>query len=60
MEMPTIVVSVQGPYNERHQLLDKVREEIRKRHYSLRTEEAYIAWVRRFVWKRSGVSTKKI
>jgi len=49
MEKPTIVVSVQGPHRERHQLLDKVREEIRKRHYSLRTEEAYIAWVRRFV-----------
>ena len=49
MEEPTIIVSVQGPYREKQELLDKVREEIRKRHYSLRTEEAYIAWVRRFV-----------
>jgi len=49
MEKQAIVVSVQSPYHERSQLLDKVREELRKRHYSLRTEEAYIAWVRRFV-----------
>ena len=30
-------------------LLDRVRLAIRARHYSLRTEEAYVAWVRRFV-----------
>ncbi len=30
-------------------LLDRVRLEIRARHYSLRTEEAYVAWTRRFV-----------
>src|SRR5437667_8388288 len=30
-------------------LLDRVREEIRTRHYSIRTEEAYVAWIRRFV-----------
>ena len=30
-------------------LLDRVRAAIRARHYSLRTEEAYIAWVRRYV-----------
>jgi len=30
-------------------LLDRVRLAIRARHYSLRTEEAYIAWIRRFV-----------
>jgi integron integrase len=30
-------------------LLDRVRLAIRSRHYSLRTEEAYVAWVRRFV-----------
>lgn len=30
-------------------LLDAVRERIRYRHYSYRTEEAYIGWVRRFV-----------
>ncbi len=30
-------------------LLDRVREAIRVRHYSLRTEEAYVAWIRRFI-----------
>jgi integron integrase len=30
-------------------LLDRVRLAIRARHYSLRTEEAYVAWVRRFI-----------
>jgi hypothetical protein len=30
-------------------LLDRVRLAVRVRHYSLRTEAAYVAWVRRFV-----------
>lgn len=30
-------------------LLDQVRERIRYRHYSLRTERAYVRWVRGFV-----------
>ena len=30
-------------------LLDQVRDCLRRRHYSLRTEKAYVAWVRRFV-----------
>ena len=30
-------------------LLDRVREEIRTRHYSIRTEEAYVHWIRRFI-----------
>lgn len=30
-------------------LLDRVRERIRFRHYSLRTEQAYVDWIRRFV-----------
>lgn len=30
-------------------LLDRVRLAIRARHYSLRTEEAYVAWIRRFI-----------
>jgi integron integrase len=30
-------------------LLDRVRLAIRARHYSIRTEEAYVAWVRRFI-----------
>ena len=30
-------------------LLDRMRSEIRVRHYSIRTEETYLAWVRRFI-----------
>ncbi|MGB7971060.1 MAG: integron integrase [Candidatus Deferrimicrobiaceae bacterium] len=30
-------------------LLDRVRDELRKRHYSPRTEEAYTSWIRRFL-----------
>jgi integron integrase len=30
-------------------LLDQVREAIRMRHYSIRTEEAYISWIKRFI-----------
>jgi integron integrase len=30
-------------------LLDRVRAALRTRHYSLRTEEAYVGWIRRFV-----------
>jgi len=30
-------------------LLDRVRAAIRARHYSLRTEEAYTGWIRRFI-----------
>src|SRR4249919_884427 len=30
-------------------LLDQVRQAIRLRHYSPRTEEAYVGWVRRFI-----------
>jgi integron integrase len=30
-------------------LLDRVRIAVRSRHYSLRTEESYVAWVRRFI-----------
>jgi hypothetical protein len=30
-------------------LLDRVREAIRARHYSRRTEKAYVAWIRRYI-----------
>jgi hypothetical protein len=30
-------------------LLDEYRERLRVKHYSLRTEEAYLHWVRRFI-----------
>ena len=30
-------------------LLDQVRDVIRKKHYSKRTEDAYVEWIRRFI-----------
>ena len=30
-------------------LLDRVRAALRARHYSTRTEEAYVAWIRRYI-----------
>ena len=41
---PTLVPSARPP-----KVLDRLREAIRARHYSLRTEEAYVGWVRRFI-----------
>jgi integrase len=32
-------------------LLDRVRDAIRTRHYSRRTEEAYATWIRRFIYR---------
>jgi len=30
-------------------LLDEVRRKLRVKHYSLRTEQAYVGWIRRFI-----------
>lgn len=42
--MKVKVVSQDSP-----KLLDRMRAEIRVRHYSIRTEEAYVDWARRFI-----------
>jgi len=38
-----------APDSAQPRLLDRVREAIRTRHYSRRTERAYAGWIRRFV-----------
>ncbi len=38
-----------APEGHKPKLLDQVRQAIRTRHYSLRTEEAYISWIKRFI-----------
>lgn len=35
--------------SEAPKLLDQVRRAIRARHYSRRTEEAYVHWIRRYI-----------
>jgi integrase len=31
-------------------LLNRVRDKIRLKHYSIRTEQAYVDWIKRFIW----------
>ena len=38
-----------APASGKPKLLDQVRQLLRLRHYSLRTEEAYLAWIRRYI-----------
>ena len=35
--------------NGQPRLLDQVRDRIPQKHYSIRTEQAYVEWIRRFV-----------
>jgi integron integrase len=37
------------PSANKPKLLDQVRDIIRRRHYSFRTEQAYVDWIRRFI-----------
>jgi len=34
---------------KRARLLDQVRDAIRRRHYSFRTEDTYVHWIKRFI-----------
>lgn len=41
--------SASGPGPEAPKLLDQVRSRLRLKHYSLRTEAAYVGWIRRYI-----------
>jgi len=41
--------TLQPPATKKPKLLDQVRAAIRTRHYSYRTEQAYVFWVKRFI-----------
>jgi len=41
---------LQGSPPGRPKLLDQVRDAIRRRHYSIRTEETYIHWIKRYIF----------
>ncbi len=45
--MPEIVTGVDSPAKPK--FLDQIRSILRTRHYSLRTEEVYLGWIRRFI-----------
>ncbi len=34
----------------KRRLFDQVRDAIRARHYSRRTEKSYVAWIRRYIF----------
>ena len=46
--MGTQDVRAQAPASPK--LLDRVRDAIRMRHYSYRTEETYVHWIKRFIY----------
>src|SRR5258708_1276092 len=49
MAVPKLRVLDSDPEPNPPRLLDQVRAAARVRHYSLRTEDAYVAWIRRFI-----------
>ena len=38
-----------GTEGRKPRLLEQVRRRLRAKHYSLRTEQAYVFWIRRFI-----------
>ena len=46
-----VVTSASGLVSEPRpkKLLDQVRDAIKRKHYSPRTEESYVDWIRRFI-----------
>ena len=45
-----VAMTAYPPEGPKPRLLDQVRAAIRARHYSLRTEEAYVQWIKRFIF----------
>jgi integron integrase len=50
-EEVAVMTSMNSPSApQKPKLLDRVREAIRSRHYSRNTEDAYVAWIKRFIF----------
>ena len=47
--MPAVQMRQSVP-TAKPKLLDQVRETIRRKHYSIRTEEAYVDWIKRYIF----------
>jgi integron integrase len=47
--VPPTIATIPPPAQQ-PKLLDRVRQALRVRHYSLRTEEAYVGWIRRYIY----------
>src|SRR3954451_2341161 len=52
----------ESDYQQRHppKLLDQIRGRLRAKHYSIRTEEAYVDWVRRYVLFHGKVHPREL
>jgi len=46
--------------NEKPKLIDQLRNTIRTKHYSLKTEKSYVNWVRRFILFHNKQHPKEI
>src|SRR5215475_5599284 len=46
---PLLLCEARPPEGAKPRLLDRVRATVRARHYSRRTEKAYVAWTRRYI-----------
>ena len=47
------------PAENKPKLLDQVRNVIRIKHYSIRTEQAYLDWIKRFIFSIANVTLLK-
>ena len=45
----TPMAKMNTPVNAKPKLLDQVRDKIRLKHLSIRTEQAYVDWIKRFI-----------
>ena len=45
----TMATLASSPGPDKPKLLDQVRDVIRRKHYSIRTEQCYVDWIRRFI-----------
>ena len=43
-------LSILPAEREQPRLLEQVRNAVRRRHYGYRTEQAYVRWIKRFIW----------
>jgi len=48
--MPAPDIHQRGSTRPKQRLLDQVRETIRRKHYSIRTEATYIDWIKRYIF----------
>ena len=45
----TMAILAARPGRDKPQLLDQVLDMMRRKHYSIRTEQSYVDWIRRFI-----------